>query len=215
MDNFELQNMIEKYKEELLKYAKENGGYVSEDVINSMPEAKEVVANVNEVPQIREPEEITELVGTNPDGYNAERNEPTYRNLEEFKKDNTAEGTMKVQVFAGREIFPIVNARVVVSKDFTEGNHVFYDEMTDISGIVDSLILSAPPKENAKRTNEMPIFSTYTIKVTHPYYITTVYKNVPVFDSVLSIQPVNMIPKTGTPTDDNEIVYTEQEPTDL
>ncbi len=216
MNNSDLQNMIEKYKEELLKYAKENGGYVSDDVINNIPVSDEAVpAAVNDIPQLREPEEITELVGTNPDNYNAGRNEPTYRNLEEFKAENTGEGTMKIQAFTGRESFPIVNARAVISKDFTEGTHVFYDEMTDISGIIDPMRLSAPPSENAKRTNEAPVLSTYTVKVTHPYYITTVYKNVPVFDGVMSIQPVNMVPKTGTPTDDNEIVIVEQEPKDL
>ncbi len=215
MNNSDLQNMIEKYKDELLKYARENGGYVSDEVINNMPVSTDSMPAVNDIPQLREPEEITELVGTNPDNYNAGRDEPTYRNLEEFKAENTGEGTMKIQAYSGRGSFPVVNARVVISKDFTEGTHVFYDEMTDVSGIVEPVRLSTPPSENATRTNEVPVLSTYTIKVTHPYYITTVYKNVPVFDGIMSIQPVNMIPKTGTPTDDNEIVFEEQEPKDL
>ncbi len=216
MDNSDLQNMIDKYKEELIKFAKDNGGYVSEGVLKSMPEAVQTASQPVQQPMPRqEPEDIDELVGTNPDSYNAGRTEPTYRNLDEFKTQNTGEGTLKVQVYSGREAFPVVNARVVVSKDFEEGTHTFYDDMTDISGIVDSMNLSAPPKDMAQRNNTEPVLSTYTIRVTHPYYITTVYTNVPIFDSVLSIQPVNLVPKTGTPADENEIVYVEQEPIDL
>lgn len=215
MDNIDLQNMIEKYKEELLKYAKDNDVYVNDDVLSKMPEAKPTVSVVSE-PSVNEPEaDITELEGTNPDNFNAGRIEPTYENVDDFREKNRGKGYLKVQAFSGKEAFPIVNARVIVSKNFNSSSHTFYDELTDTSGIVDDLELNTPQKDLATQDNKALPFSTYTVRVTHPYFITTVYTNVPMFDGITSIQPVNMIPRTGTPMDDNEIVYVEQEPTDL
>ncbi len=215
MNNNELQNLIEKYKKELIKYADENGGYVKEDIVKKAPEAMPVVSVVSSEDNTNREADITELEGTNPDGYNAGRIEPTYLNVNDFESKNQGKGTLKVQAFSGREAFPIVNARVVVSKDFENGSHIFFDDLTDTSGIVENMMLSSPRKDVAQRDNSILPYSTYSIRVTHPYFITTVYESVPVFDGIASIQPVNMVPRTGTPTDDREIVYTEQEPTDL
>ena len=96
-----------------------------------------------------------------------------------------------------------------------KGVHTFFDKLTDTSGIVDNLSLIAPMKDIARDDNNVLPYSTYTIRVTHPYYVTTVYTKVPVFDGVTSIQPVNLVPKTGTPSDDNEIIYVDEEPEDL
>lgn len=215
MNNSELQNLIEKYKKELIKYANENGGFVKEEVIKKEPQAMPVVSIVSSEDNTNREADITELEGTNPDGYNAGRIEPTYLDVNNFESKNQGKGTLKVQAFSGREAFPIVNARVVVSKDFENESHIFFDDLTDTSGIVENMMLSSPSKDVAQRDNTILPYSTYSIRVTHPYFITTVYENVPVFDGITSIQPVNMIPRTGTPTDDKEIVYTEQEPTDL
>ena len=215
MNNSELHNMIEKYKEELLKYANENGGYVKSDIIEKMPEAKTVVSVIDSQDKTGQEADITELEGTNPTGYNAGRTEPTYRDVNEFRNENSGNGTLKVQAFSGREAFPIVSARVVVTKDFDTGIQTFADELTDTSGIVEGIRLIAPQKGSATENNEVLPYSTYTIRVTHPYFVTTVYTNVPMFDGVTSIQPANMLPKTGTPTDDSEIVYVDEEPKDL
>ncbi len=215
MNNSELQNLIEKYKEELLKYANENGGFVSREVIEKIPEATPVVSVVSSPDNTGKEADITELEGTNPTNYNAGRTEPTYIDLSDFRAKNNGNGTLKVQTFSGREAFPIVSARVQVTKDFDNGVHTFTDELTDTSGIVDGISLIAPRKNLAQEDNSILPFSTYTIKVTHPNFITTLYTNVPVFDEVTSIQPVNLVPKTGTPTDDNEIIYVDEEPKDL
>ncbi len=215
MNNSELQNMIEKYKKELLKYANENGGFVKKEILEKEPEAKPVVAVVSSEDYTNREADITELEGTNPTGYNAGRVEPVYSSAEDFRRKNAGVGRMKVQVFSGREAFPVVSARVQISKNFEDGERFFADELTDTSGIVEGVSLIAPKKDLAQENNEILPYSTYTIKVTHPYYITTLYTNVPVFDDVLSIQPVNLVPKTGTPSDDNEIIYVDEEPKDL
>ncbi len=215
MNNQELQNMIEQYKKELLKYAEENGGFVKSDVISSLPRAESVASIVSSPDNTGKEADITELEGTNPDSFNAGRKEPVYRNVEDFKAKNKGEGSLRVQAFSGRQTFPVVNARVIVSKDFTDGTYTFFDDLTDTSGIVENMTLSSPGRNVATENNTVLPYSTYTIKVTHPFFRTTVYNNVPVFDGITSIQPVNLVPKTGTPIDDDDIVYNETEPVDL
>lgn len=215
MNNSELQNLIEKYKEELLKYANENDGFVSKEVIEKKPESKSVVSIVGSTDNTGKEADITELEGTNPTNYNAGRTEPVYSNLTDFRGDNSGNGLLKVQVFSGREAFPIVSARVQVTKDFENGIYTFADDLTDTSGIVEGISLITPQKDMAQENNDILPYSTYTIRVSHPNFITTLYTNVPVFDEVTSIQPVNLIPKTGTPSDDNEIIYVDEEPKDL
>lgn len=215
MNNQDLQNMIEKYKKELVKYAEENGAYVKKEVLSKMPEAQETVSVLSSTDNTGKEADITELEGTNPDSYNAERKEPAYRNVEEFKSRNNGEGTLRIQAFSGQQAFPVVNANIVVSKDFTDGTYTFFNDLTDTSGIVENMSLSAPRSGVANKDNEILPYSTYTIRVTHPFFRTTVYNNVPVFDGITSIQPVNLVPKTGTPIDDNDIVYSETEPVDL
>ncbi len=215
MNNSELQNMIEKYKKELLKYANENGGYVNDKVMSELPEAEPVVSIVSSPDNTGKEADITELEGTNPDSFDSGRVEPTYNDVNEFRNTNRGEGNLKVQVFSGREAFPIVSARVAVTKDFNNGTYTFFDDLTDTSGIVENMSLTTPVSDMARENNNVLPYSTYTIRVTHPYFISTVYTNVPVFDGITSIQPVNLIPKTGTPTDEDDIVYVEREPVDL
>ncbi|MBE6755016.1 MAG: hypothetical protein E7555_00945 [Ruminococcaceae bacterium] len=215
MNNQDLQNMIEKYKKELVKYAEENGGYVNKEALTQMPESEPVVSVVSSPDNTGREADITELEGTNPDSFNAGRREPVYRNVDEFRARNRGEGTMRVQAFSGQQAFPVVNANVVISKNFTDGTYTFFDDLTDTSGIIDNMSLTAPESGVANEDNEILPYSTYTIRVTHPFFRTTVYNNVPVFDGITSIQPVNLVPKTGTPIDDNDIVYNETEPVDL
>ncbi len=215
MNNQDLQNMIEKYKKELVKYAEENGGYVNKEALTQMPESVPVVSVVSSPDNTGREADITELEGTNPDSFNAGRREPVYRNVDEFRARNRGEGTMRVQAFSGQQAFPVVNANVVISKNFTDGTYTFFDDLTDTSGIIENMSLTAPESGVANEDNEILPYSTYTIRVTHPFFRTTVYNNVPVFDGITSIQPVNLVPKTGTPIDDNDIVYNEIEPVDL
>lgn len=215
MNNQDLQNMIEKYKKELVKYAEENGGYVKKEALSQMAQAEPVVSVVSSPDNTGREADITELEGTNPDSFNAGRREPVYRNVDEFKAENKGEGTMRVQAFSGQQAFPVVSANVVVSKDFSDGTYTFFEGLTDTSGILENMSLTAPESGVANEENEILPYSTYTIRVTHPFFRTTVYNNVPVFDGITSIQPVNLVPKTGTPIDDNDIVYNETEPVDL
>lgn len=216
MNNQDLQRMIEKYEKELIKYAEENGAFDKRNPENEKEEKVLPVVSVVSSPDNTGREaDITELEGTNPDSYNSGRKEPSYSDINDFRRRNSGKGEMKIQAFSGRQSFPVVGAEVTVSKDFADGTYTFFTELTDTSGIVDNLSLSTPESGVANENNEILPYSTYTLRVTHPFFRTTSYFNVPVFDGIMSIQPVNLIPKTGTPLDDEDIVYNEIEPVDL
>lgn len=215
VNNSDLQKLIEDYKKELIRYANENDILIKGEIDNNSENSMPVAAIISSPDNTEKEADINELEGTNPTGYDSGRIEPQYKNDSDFRRINKGKGSMKVQVYSGREAFPVVSANVQVTKDFDDGIYVYYDLLTDTSGIAEDISLVTPDSKMAQEDNLFVPYSTYTVKVTHPNFITTVYTNVPVFDGIMSIQPVNLIPKTGTPVDDEEIIYTDEEPKDL
>ena len=64
---------------------------------------------------------------------------------------------------------------------------------TDESGVLDGIVLPAPDAALAQTpTGEMP-YALYDIRVSHPDYRTEIYKQVPIFPDVKSIQPVQFL----------------------
>ena len=65
--------------------------------------------------------------------------------------------------------------------------------MTDESGVFGDILLPAPNNALAQSpTGEMP-YALYDIHVSHPGYRTEIYRAVPVFPGVTSIQPVQFL----------------------
>ncbi len=213
MNNSDMDEIIERYKKELFEYAKNNDKFISEDL--NMQEEKESVPVI--APQVTNDEsaEIDSLEGTNVSNYSSDRPTPDYQNYREFEENNKGRGSLKIQVYAGSEAFPIANANVIVSKTFPEGKTEIYNLYTDISGIVDNMALPAPNKNLSEQPNDSMPYATYDVVVTHPYYVNTTFENLPIFDTVKSIQMVPMIPRSGGPSDDRTITYDENVAKDL
>ena len=75
--------------------------------------------------------------------------------------------------------------------------YYIYDSHTDSSGILDNLQLPAPDKslsETEQGSCGLAPYATYDIFVSHPGFISTYLENVPIFDSTVSIQSVEMLP---------------------
>lgn len=141
---------------------------------------------------------------------------------EQFLSQNPGIGALRVQVFSGQQAIPIPNAEVVVTKDFSDGQQVFFDGVTDISGIVDNIELPAPSREISESPQPrgdgvrllLP-YSQYNVMVTEARHRPQEYTNVPIFDGIKSIQPVRMTPVQFANGGNEIIVYPEMEPNDL
>ncbi len=132
-----------------------------------------------------------------------------YRNIEEFIVDNPRSGFLRVQVFAGEQTFPISNANVVVKKRFDTRDNIFYEEHTDLSGIMSRITLPAPDRSLSIYPSSLQPYATYDIEVTHPSYNSVTIKNCVIFDGIETTQLVEMIPGTRTAGADSNTVNTE------
>ena len=113
---------------------------------------------------------------------------------EAFMRQNPESGFLRVQVFAANQAFPIQNASVVVSKVFGGNIRVFFTAQTDANGIMSRITLPAPDRELADSPSALQPYSTYNIVVTHPRFTEVRIDDVAVFDSVETVQNVEMIP---------------------
>lgn len=215
MDSFD--KKIEQYKQELIKYASKHGniyggqpeGFVQvqpeEEVREAKPEKIYDAAYVSNRPMPQEydgSENIEETVPQNAtparDADSPRSSGKPYASYEDFLADNTKNGKLRVQAYAARQVFPIQNALVTVTKDFADGNHVFAQVYTDIDGVAQNIVLPTKDKTlSLSAGGEIP-YSTYTVTVKHPRFVTQIYENVPIFDSIESMQPVVMLPLSNT-----------------
>lgn len=116
-----------------------------------------------------------------------------------FIQRTPGRGSIKIQASMADQAYPVPGVNIVISKDFTDGTHVFHTAVTNADGIVDDLMLPAPPSANSQQpdTSQAPInpFSVYNITATKPGFRSEAYIQVPVFDGVKSIQPVRLVPQ--------------------
>ncbi len=110
----------------------------------------------------------------------------------QFLKSNTGEGVLRVWVSAGEGSIPLVNVNVEVYKDFPEGRHVFYTDVTNADGIAGDMLLPAPPRENSLSEGRREPFADYSVRAYREGLEELVVENVPVFSSVRSVQPITM-----------------------
>lgn len=112
----------------------------------------------------------------------------------DFLRRNPESGFLRVQVFAANQAFPIPNATVVVSKHFPAEDCIFFKTQTDASGIMSRITLPAPDRLLADAPSAMQPYATYDVRVTHPLFTEVHLVDVAVFDSVETVQNVEMIP---------------------
>lgn len=205
MDSFDKQ--IERYKQELVKYAEKHGTvYYEQEKNESLPKEKTAYRtpkyNAAYVSNRPMPSEYdgNEDAAVSPSGSSVieetSSNTPLYDNVDKFTADNTKNGKLRVQAYASQQVFPIQNAKVTVEKDFRNGRYLFMESYTDIDGIAQNIVLPAKDKRlSLTASGEIP-YTTYTVTVSHPQFETLVFDRVPIFDSIESMQPAAMVPKT-------------------
>lgn len=104
-------------------------------------------------------------------------------------------GTLRVQVSTGRGLFPVEGARVELYRDFGAQRAVFYEGVTDRSGIVDDIRLPALPAGWSQSAETAGISGTiYQAAVRHPQYSTVDGRPVTVFPRIETVLAVSLEP---------------------
>ena len=160
-----------------------------------------------EQPQTNSPEDITPLEQSGSEFVIPQEQE--YSSLQEYTDVNDRRGTLQFRAYTARGALPVMGARVVVSKSIGGRKHVFYSLLTDASGLTQTISLPAPPKELSE-SPDSPVqpYALYDAEVTAAGYNDVIIRDLPVFDGVLSVQRVPLVPDVGQGTD----IIQEQEP---
>lgn len=196
-----LDDMIEKYRRELLEFSKQNSVHTEECAEGEVGNK----ADKDYVPAMAQPMEKEEQYENS---VADEIKIRPYADNSDFEMRNGSQGMLRVQVFAADRSFPISGARVTVDVPFLTGGREIFSGVTDADGIADNIVLPAPDRSlSLDENNTAEPFALYNIRVTHPNYAAGEYENIAVFDSVKSIQPVRLVPLTESGNEPQESVF--------
>lgn len=110
-----------------------------------------------------------------------------------FLKSNPGSGNLRIRAYAANGAVPISNLKVVVSKNINNYNVVFFEGLTDESGLIERISLPAPIIESDNLIS--PNYITYDIIATYNN-IDLLYK-INMYDDVCVIQNISVVPDMG------------------
>ena len=111
----------------------------------------------------------------------------------DFVKENSDFGNLKVQAFTAYGAIPIPNTNIVVYKDIEEYRVVFFQGLTDISGMISNITLPAPKMVTSNE--ETPIYTIYNMTAFNEGYESLKNYTIGMLGGVNVIQYVKMMPE--------------------
>ena len=124
--------------------------------------------------------------------------------IRRFLTENPAFGTLIFQVTGGQGAFPVAGATVTITKPLNERLGISVTVTTDESGKTPPLSLPTPSKELSQSPNNGIVYAAYQAEISAPNHVTTKIRDLPVFDGITTIQPVNLSPDFGQNTPEME-----------
>lgn len=119
--------------------------------------------------------------------------------IQAFLSQNPAFGSLIFQVTGGQGAFPVPNAKITISKTLNDRLSLSATLLTDENGKTEPISLPAPRKELSQSPHNGIVYALYQAEITASGYIPTEIRDLPVFDSITTIQPVNLTADFGQP----------------
>lgn len=112
----------------------------------------------------------------------------------EFIKENPSRGSLRIRAYTASGAIPIKDLKVTISTEFQNSNIIFYEGVTNESGLIDKISLPAP--KLITDNLDVPKKTTYEILAVYkPEDLNKVYK-VNMYEDVCVVQNINVAPKT-------------------
>lgn len=123
----------------------------------------------------------------------------------ETREAMTGRGFLIVSVRTGEGAIPLEGALVTLRGDASIEGDAIASFITDQSGNTPRITLPAPPRTNSESPNGGKPYASYNADVSLPGYYTNLYTNIPVFDTITSVQTAYLIPlpESGSGTADD------------
>lgn len=127
-------------------------------------------------------------------------NDEKYMNSESYKnfmKSNPSYGTLKIRASAASEAIPVSGVRIVVSKKIEEDTIIFFEGITDESGMINNIKLPTP--EAVSDDMMVPPSTTYDVDAIYlPDNLEKIYP-VNVFSGIYVVQTIKITPGMSDP----------------
>ena len=108
---------------------------------------------------------------------------------DEFLRRSTTSGTLKVQASRAHGALPTAGVRIRIISRFSDARVLFFDGVTDGDGIIEGILLPAPPAAASLNAETARRGALYQVFANHPAFEPNVYE-LEIFDGVNAILPV-------------------------
>ena len=118
-------------------------------------------------------------------------------------------GYLIVSVRAGEGAIPLEGALVTLrGSEALEGDAIA-SFITDQSGNTPRITLPAPPRANSERPNGGLPYASYSADISLDGYYSNLYTNIPIFDSITSVQTAYLVPlpENGNRSSEEEFIF--------
>ena len=112
-----------------------------------------------------------------------------------FMKSNPGRGNLKIRAYAASEALPVGGLKIIVSTVIDSKKVIFFEGITDASGMVNDLELPAP--EVNTNNLEIPMAPDYEIDAISDDGISMQIYHVNMYDGICVVQNINYIPNSN------------------
>ncbi len=118
--------------------------------------------------------------------------------FEDFIKENSGRGSLKVQVSTASETFPVKGVTVEIVLDYKGDRYLLYKDVTDSSGIVDKIALPARPHGDSQTPETAESCEVeYLVSAFSPGFEAVTDSPVIIHDRTETILPIALCPENG------------------
>ena len=107
----------------------------------------------------------------------------------------TGIGQLQARVFTASDALPVENAIVKISGAGENYRDIQYSLLTDVDGITKTVTLPTPSKDFSLAPGEAEFpYSVYDVEIFKDGFYTKKIHDVPIFDSIKAVLPIEMMP---------------------
>jgi len=110
-----------------------------------------------------------------------------------FINSNPGLGFLKIRAYAASGAVPISGMNVIVSKNIGGNKVIFFEGVTNLSGVIEKISLPAPKMDSDNMI--APVITTYDIDTSYEG-VSRLYK-VNIYDNIYVVQNINITPSYG------------------
>lgn len=103
-------------------------------------------------------------------------------------------GYLVVRVSTALGAIPLENATVNIRGNTEDSSGILYSLLSDRDGLTQKVSLPSPPRDLSEHPGEGIPFSSWNVDVFKEGYVPVSFQNVPVYSSIVSVQPAVLVP---------------------